>query len=359
MKQSAYARAGVDIAAGNNVVDRILPVLRSTYDKQVMDNDGGFSGLYDLSALLGKSAAGLKNLTAFRKPVLVGCTDGVGTKLKIAFLMNKHDTVGIDLVAMSVNDLIVQGARPLFFLDYVAASKIHPPKLQQIVSGIAAGCRQAQCALLGGETAELPGFYAPGEYDLAGFATGVVDKDRIIDGRGTVPGDIVIGILSNGLHSNGYSLVRKVLLADAKLSLNKRYPDLGETLGEALLQPTRIYARLAKNLLAKHEPRRVIRGIAHITGGGLFENPNRVIPKTCAIRIEKGSWPAAPIFNMIRRLGKIDEDEMFRVFNMGIGLTICAARLEADRVLATLKRFGEKPRVIGEIVKGQQDVRIV
>jgi phosphoribosylformylglycinamidine cyclo-ligase len=331
---TTYRDAGVDIDAGDEFVDRIKPLVRSTFRPEVLTDLGGFGGLFALQA--GK----------YKEPVLVSGTDGVGTKLKIAFMMDKHDSVGVDLVAMCVNDIAVSGAEPLFFLDYFATGKLSVSKAQKVVAGIAEGCRQAGCALIGGETAEMPSFYPEGEYDLAGFAVGVVDRSKIIDGRNLAPGDVVLGLASSGLHSNGYSLARRVLFDQAKLTAASRLSELDRSIGEILLSPTRIYARQILALLEQFP----IKGIAHITGGGITENLPRVFPRGLRARITRKAWPVPPIFDVIGRLGQVDRDEMYRVFNMGIGLIVVASQNTVDGVMARIDALGERGFVIGEIV---------
>ena len=331
---TTYRDAGVDIDAGDELVDRIKPLVRSTFRPEVLTDLGGFGGLFGFQA--GK----------YKEPVLVSGTDGVGTKLKIAFMMDKHDTVGIDLVAMCVNDIAVSGAEPLFFLDYFATGKLSVTKAQAVVSGVAEGCRQAGCALIGGETAEMPSFYPEGEYDLAGFAVGAVDRPKIIDGRHIVPGDAVIGLASSGLHSNGYSLVRRVLFEQAKLTIASRLADLDGSIGEVLLTPTRIYA---KQILALVEAF-PMKGIAHITGGGITENLPRVFPKGVRARITRTAWSVPPVFDVISRLGRIERDEMSRVFNMGIGLILVVSPDSVSGVLSRASSLGDRGWQIGEIV---------
>lgn len=335
---TTYREAGVDIDAGDEFVDRIKPLVRSTFRPEVLTDLGGFGGLFGLQA--GK----------YKEPVLVSGTDGVGTKLKIAFMMDRHDTVGIDLVAMCVNDIAVSGAEPLFFLDYFATGKLAVPKAQEVVKGIAEGCRQAGCALIGGETAEMPSMYADGEYDLAGFAVGVVDKSNIIDGKSIVPGDVLIGLASSGLHSNGYSLARRVLFEQATLTVESRLPELDRTLGEVLLTPTRIYAKQILSLI-KEFP---IKGVAHITGGGITENLPRVFPKGVRARISRKAWPVPPIFQAMSRLGQVEREEMYRVFNMGIGLILVVPSESVSAVLAKAVDLGDRGWQIGEIVAAGQ-----
>jgi phosphoribosylformylglycinamidine cyclo-ligase len=334
---TTYRDAGVDIDAGNEFVRRITPLVRSTFRPEVLTDLGGFGGLFRFDA------------ARYTEPVLVSGTDGVGTKLKIAFLMDRHETVGIDLVAMCVNDIAVSGAEPLFFLDYLATGKLAVAKAEAIVKGIADGCRQAGCALIGGETAEMPSFYPDGEYDLAGFAVGVVDRPKIIDGRTIRPGDVLIGLASSGLHSNGYSLARRVLLEDRKLSLTKAVGEMAQPLGEVLLTPTRIYAKQILEL-AKSS---TLHGIAHITGGGLTENLPRIFPKGYRAIIKRDSWDIPPVFKVIQEMGRISDVEMFRVFNMGIGLVLVVPPSEAELVMSRAGKIGERAYRIGEIAADQ------
>ena len=332
MSGLTYKKSGVDIEAGYAVVRQAKALAKTTFNRNVLSNIGGFGAAYSL--------AGYKN------PLLVSGADGVGTKLKIAFMLDKHDTVGIDLVAMNVDDVITCGAKPLFFLDYIATGKVKPRVTKQILKGIACACRIAGCALIGGETAEMPDFYSSGEYDLAGFAVGAVEKKNYINGSKIKKGDVLIGLASSGLHSNGYSLARKVFFGKAKMKVSKRLPDLGMTVGEALLTPTRIYARAIVNLLKKVK----VKGMAHITGGGFGENIARAIPnKKLDFTIERGSWPVLPIFNVIQDIGKITDAEMFKTFNMGIGMVLIVAPCEVSRALKVLKANKEKAYVIGEV----------
>ncbi|MBN1142384.1 MAG: phosphoribosylformylglycinamidine cyclo-ligase [Deltaproteobacteria bacterium] len=331
--QMTYRDAGVDIDAGNRFVNMIRPLVKATSRPEVKTDIGGFGGLFSLHA------------EKYANPVLVSSTDGVGTKLKIAFQMDRHDTVGIDLVAMCVNDIIVQGAEPLFFLDYLASGKLSPEKSYQILKGISEGCCQAGCALIGGETAEMPGMYAEGEYDLAGFGVGVVDNARIIDGSAIKVGDKVIGIASTGLHSNGYSLARKVLLAENPDRIHDPIPELGKTLGEELLTPTRIYVKTILNLLRDFS----IKGMAHITGGGLVENIPRILPKNCLAQLHRNAWEIPPIFELIRAEGNIEEPEMLRVFNLGVGMVLVVPKEQADDILQRLPGLNEKAFLIGDI----------
>lgn len=328
-----YKDAGVDISAGNSFVNLIKPLVKSTSRPEVMAEIGGFGGLFSL------------NTSKYKNPVLVSGTDGVGTKLKIAFMADVHDTVGIDLVAMCVNDIIVQGAEPLFFLDYLATGRLLPEKAADVVKGIAEGCRQAGCALIGGETAEMPGFYVDGEYDIAGFAVGVVDRDRIIDGSGIAVGNRLIGIASSGLHSNGYSLARKLVFERMGLSIDSMFPCTGKTVAEELLVPTRIYIRSIQNLLKDY----TINGIAHITGGGLLENVPRVLPKGCRATIHLSRWERPVLFDVLRDAGNVERNEMYRTFNMGIGMVLAVSEHDAEDMLDRLNGLGEQAWVIGEI----------
>ena len=331
-----YAKAGVSIEAGDELVRRIRPIATRTRVPGVLAGVGGFSALFDLKS------------RGYRHPILVSSTDGVGTKLKIAFLTGIHDTIGIDLVAMSVNDILTQGAAPLFFLDYFACGKLDVKIAEAAVRGIATGCRQAGCALIGGETAEHPGDFSPGEYDLAGFAVGVLEKNNIIDPKKITSGDVLIGLPSSGLHSNGYSLARKVLLEKARLRLHQRIAELGRSLGEELLEPTRIYARIARRLFAAFPTK----GCAHITGGGITGNLPRVLPKGRRAVLERGSWPVPPVFDLIQKLGRIHRAEMDRIFNNGLGLILVVDRKDAAGVQQVLKKIGEKSFLIGEIRNG-------
>lgn len=340
---TTYRDAGVDIDAGDEFVERIKPHVRATFRPEVLTDLGGFGGLFRFQA------------NRYQDPVLVSGTDGVGTKLKIAFLMDKHDTVGIDLVAMCVNDIAVSGAEPLFFLDYFATGKLSLNTAEAVVRGISEGCREAGCALIGGETAEMPSFYAEGEYDLAGFAVGVVDRPKMIDGRQIVPGDTVIGIASSGVHSNGFSLVRKVLFEKSRLTVDSVVPELSGVLGETLLTPTRIYAKQILTL-ADTCP---IKGLAHITGGGITENLPRVFPARCGARIRRDSWPVLPIFHAIQERGAVVSDEMYRVFNMGIGMIVVVAPEHADHVITKVRELGDKAYRIGEMVAQATDEGVV
>ncbi len=337
MAQS-YENAGVNLEAGYEVVRRIKKHVSSTARLGMMGNIGAFGGMFDLSAL------------NIKEPVLVSGTDGVGTKLKIAFAMDKHNTIGIDAVAMCVNDVLAQGAEPLYFLDYVAVGANEPAKIEQIVAGVAEGCRQSGCALIGGETAEMPGMYAGGEYDIAGFTCGVVEKSKLIDGSKVKTGDVLIGIASSGVHSNGFSLVRKVV-EDAALNFNRIYPELDENkpLGEVLLTPTRIYVKQVLEVVRNCD----VHGISHITGGGFDENMPRILKEGQGIEIVNGSWEILPVFRFLEKHGHIPHREMFNIFNMGVGMMIALDESEVEKALAILKEQGEKASVIGRIVDGE------
>ena len=334
-----YKGAGVDIEAGNRFVDMIKPLVKSTSRPEVLTDIGGFGGLFSL------------NKDKYKSPVLVSSTDGVGTKLKLAFELDRHNTVGIDLVAMCVNDIIVQGAEPLFFLDYLATGMLAPEKAAKVIEGIAEGCRQAGCALIGGETAELPGFYSDGEYDLAGFTVGVVDRDAIIDGSSIQVGEVLIGVASNGLHSNGYSLARRIASERLEGGLEAVFPELGEPLGDAMLRPARIYVKSILNLLRSF----TIQGMAHITGGGLLENVPRVLPRHCKAVIHKDSWPKLPLFEILREAGNLEEKELYRTFNYGIGMVLVVRKEDADDIISRLHGLHEQAYVIGEIAACEND----
>jgi phosphoribosylformylglycinamidine cyclo-ligase len=337
--RATYKEAGVDIEAGNQFVQKIKPLVKATFRPEVMTEIGGFGGLFSL------------NSAKYKNPVLVSGTDGVGTKLKLAFLADKHDTVGIDLVAMCVNDIIVQGAEPLFFLDYLATGQLDPDKAAQIVAGIAEGCKQAGCALIGGETAEMPGFYSDGEYDMAGFTVGVVERDQIIDGSSITVGNKLIGIASSGLHSNGYSLARRVIFDRMGLDIHDQLPGLGSTVAETLLTPTRIYVRAVLNLLKDFR----INGIAHITGGGLTDNVPRILPKLCKASFRLDSWQRLPLFNLLQEAGKVEQCEMYRTFNMGIGMVLAVAEADVDDILARLQGLNETAWLVGEVQTRRED----
>jgi len=339
VKKFSYKNAGVDIEKGDGFVQAIKPMVESTFRPEVLTKIGGFAGCVSL------------NLERYKKPILVSSTDGVGTKLKIAFLMDRHDTVGIDLVAMCVNDIVVSGAKPLFLLDYLATSKLDTEKSMKVVSGIVKGCIEAECSLIGGETAEMPGFYKKGEYDLAGFAVGIVEDSQLIDGSGVTVGDKLIGIASSGLHSNGYSLVRKVILDQHKMDLEKRVEEIGELLGEELLRPTRIYVKTILNLTRDFS----IGGIAHITGGGITGNLPRIIPKGCKAIVHRGAWDIPPIFSFVKEKGKISEEEMLRTFNNGIGVILIVRPKEVEDILGRLRSLNEKAFIIGEVGKTERE----
>ncbi len=330
-----YADAGVDIDKANTFIKTIKEIANQTPRTGVMGEIGGFGGLYSL------------NVENLERPVLVSSTDGVGTKLKIAFMMNKHDTIGIDLVAMCVNDVIVQGAKPLFFLDYLAIGKLNTDTAADIIKGIAEGCRQAGCALIGGETAEMPDIYHEGEYDLAGFSVGIVDNSKIIDGSEIRVGNKLIGIASSGLHSNGYSLVRKICFDRLKLKIDTHIPELRRTIGEELLEPTRIYVETIRRLI-KDLP---IHGLAHITGGGISDNIIRIIPQSCKVEIQKDSWAVPPIFSFLQQAGKISDIEMLRTFNNGIGMIAVVPEEASQEILERLSGMNEKAYLIGTVVE--------
>ncbi len=336
-----YRAAGVNIEAGDRLVRTIGPAVRSTYRPEVIGDIGGFGGFFALAA--GK----------YRDPVLVSGADGVGTKLKIAFLTGRHDTVGIDLVAMCANDIAVHGAEPLFFLDYFATGKLDEATAAAVIGGIAEGCRRAGCALLGGETAEMPGFYPGGEYDLAGFAVGVVERERIIDGRAVAPGDAILGLASSGLHANGYSLARRIV-EDAKWRLDESPAGLGTTLADALLAPTRIYVKPMLALAATVP----VKAFAHITGGGIPGNVPRVMPEGTRALIDPAAWTRPPILDLLQRAAGVAEDVLFRTFNCGIGLVAIVARGDVDAARAALEAAGESARVIGEVARGEGPPRV-
>lgn len=338
-----YKGSGVDIKKGNRFVDTIKPLLRTTFSKGVLGDVGLFGAFFKIDT------------SRYREPVLVSGTDGVGTKLKIAFMVDRHDTVGIDLVAMCVNDILTSGAEPLFFLDYLATGRLSIKRSVDIIKGIVEGCRRAGCALIGGETAEMPGFYKEGEYDLSGFAVGIVERDRIIDGSEIKDGDLIIGLSSNGLHSNGYSLVRKLFFEIKGYSPRKRLKGLDCTLGEELLKPTRIYVKNILRIIKSYN----IKGIAHITGGGITENLPRIIPHGLMADINIGTWHIHNIFKIVQDIGDVSEAEMFRTFNMGIGLILIVDRVDANMIIKRLNGLGERAFLIGEIKKGKGGVRYV
>jgi phosphoribosylformylglycinamidine cyclo-ligase len=336
-----YRQAGVDIDAGNETVRRIRSIAQGTFTPGVLSDIGSFGGLFRL------------DLERYRDPVLASSADGVGTKLKVAFATGRHDTVGADLVNHCVNDILVQGAEPLFFLDYLATGRLSPAVAEQVIAGIARGCRENGCALIGGETAEMPGFYADGEYDVAGFIVGVVERSKIVDGRTIEPGDALIGLPSAGLHTNGYSLARRVLFDIAGLQPGAFVNELGATVGAALLAPHRSYLHSVRPLLDAG----LVLGMAHITGGGMTENLPRVLPAGCAARIDRSAWAVPPIFRFLQEQGHIAEDEMFRTFNMGIGLIVVCRETDANRVLEILEPSGEPAARLGHVIVGDRDVR--
>ncbi|MDZ7641217.1 MAG: phosphoribosylformylglycinamidine cyclo-ligase [Desulfurivibrio sp.] len=345
-KGSRYAEAGVDIDKGNEFVERIKPLVSATFRSGVMTGIGGFGGLFALGS------------GRYKDPVLVSSTDGVGTKLMLAQMCDRHDTVGIDLVAMCVNDIAVSGAQPLFFLDYFASGGLEVEQATEVVKGIAKGCEISHCSLIGGETAEMPGMYRAGEYDLAGFVVGICERDRIIDGSDIRVGDVIIGLASSGLHSNGYSLVRKICFDDLKMAVTDQVPEFGRSLGEELLQPTRIYSETLLNLNKNFQ----VKGMVHITGGGLLENIPRVLPKGCKAVLDGNSWERLPIFEFLRQQGGITPDEMCRTFNNGIGMVVVLGAKEAEDARNQLEALGEKPYIIGEVkaaAKGKKNEPVV
>lgn len=332
----SYEASGVNLEAGYEVVSRIKKHVASTTRPGCMGGIGAFGGMFDLGSL------------GYRHPILVSGTDGVGTKLKIAFALDRHDTIGIDAVAMCVNDVLAQGAQPLIFLDYVAVGHNRPAVVEAIVAGVAEGCRQAGCALVGGETAEMPGMYAPEDYDIAGFTVGAVEKDRLIDGSKVAEGDVLVGLPSTGVHSNGFSLVRKIV-KDAGLDLGKKYEETGEkTLGEVLLTPTAIYVKPVLALMEEVD----VHGVAHITGGGFDENIPRILSEGLGVEIELGSWKVLPVFDFLEKYGRLPRREMFNIFNMGIGMVVAVSAADAEKAVASLKASGLGATVIGRVVKG-------
>jgi phosphoribosylformylglycinamidine cyclo-ligase len=341
---SEYKAAGVDIDAGNETVRRIKSLARSTFTRGVLSEIGSFGGLFALDR------------ERFQEPVLVSSADGVGTKLKVAFMTGRHDTVGADLVNHCVNDILVQGAEPLFFLDYLATGRLSPAIAEQVISGVACGCRENGCALIGGETAEMPGFYPDGEYDIAGFIVGAVDKSKVIDGRAIVPGDVLIALPSAGLHTNGYSLARRIAFDVAGWTPDTFVPELGTTIADALLAPHRSYLKILRPLI----DRGLVKGLAHITGGGITENLPRTLPEACAVDIDLRSWTVPPIFRMLQERGGISREEMFRAFNMGVGMVIVCTSLDAQRVLNMVAMAGEPDAFrLGFVVSGDRAVRYV
>ncbi len=356
MKQKAYARAGVDIDLGNRVKATLPQLLASTHRREVMGKVGGFGGLFAL------------DVRKYRQPVLVSSVDGVGTKLKLAFAMDRHDTIGQDLVNHCVDDIAVLGAEPLFFLDYIGTGKLEPRVFTELIGGFARACALNKCALIGGETAQMPGFYQPGEYDVSGTIVGVVEKSRMLDGKRIKPGDAVVGLASSGLHTNGYSLARKIFFEQLKLKPQTHVPDLGRSIGEELLQVHVSYGLLVQDLLKRFNPpgsnrlargRLAIKGLAHITGGGFVDNIPRVLPKRCDIIIRRGSWPMLPIFQIIQSKSGVPEEELYQVFNMGIGMTIMVAGDKADEILKFIRSRKQRAWIIGEVTKGQGTVKLV
>ena len=337
----SYKKAGVDVTAGYKAVELMKSHIAKTMTSSALSGIGGFGGLFEL------------DMTGIKKPVLVSGTDGVGTKLKIAFLMNKHNTVGIDCVAMCVNDIICCGAKPQFFLDYIAVGKNYPEKIAEIVSGVAEGCVQSGCALIGGETAEMPGFYPVDEYDLAGFSVGVVDKDKILQPDTQKAGDVLIALKSSGVHSNGFSLVRNVFTVNEQ-NLARHFSDLGTTLGDCLLTPTKIYVKAVMSLLDEVK----VKSISHITGGGFYENIPRSLPKNLAAKIERNAVQVLPIFDLIARTGNIPERDMFNTFNMGVGMIVSVDKNDADKALQILNASGEEAYILGELVESEEGVII-
>ncbi len=352
MKRKAYARAGVDIDLGNRVKATLPQLLASTRRREVLGKVGGFGGLFAL------------DVNKYREPILVASTDGVGTKLKLAFAMDRHDTIGEDLVNHCVDDIAVLGAEPLFFLDYIGTGKLKPRIFAQLIGGFARGCARNHCALIGGETAQMPGFYRPGEYDLSGTIVGVVERAEILDGKTIRPGDAVIGLASSGLHTNGYSLARRIFFEQMKLTPKSRVAGLSGAIGDELLKVHASYGRLTQKLLRKFNAAapagsRAIKGLAHITGGGFIDNIPRVLPKKCDVVIHKGSWDMPPIFRIIQAEGGAPEPELYQVFNMGIGMTVIVAADKADAALKFVRAQKQTAWLIGEVVRGKGVVRIV
>jgi len=341
-KPTTYSDAGVDIDAATRATDKIKELARRTFNERTLSEIGSFGGMFDGA------------FPKLAQPVLVASADGVGTKLKIAFATGIHNTVGRDLVNHCVNDILVQGARPLFFLDYIATGKLSPDVVAGIVEGVANGCRENGCALLGGETAEMPGFYAEGEYDVAGFIVGVVDREKVIDGKRIVAGDVLLALPSVGLHTNGYSLARKLFLEVAGFDVETPLDSVGATVGEALLRPHISYLRSLEGLLDSE----MIKGLAHITGGGLTDNIPRILPESTSVRIDKGSWPVLPIFTLMQEIGNVPESEMYRTFNMGVGMVIVCAAADVPAVQNHLKERGEASFEIGRVVEGNREVSI-
>ncbi len=341
-KPITYSDAGVDIDAATRATDKIKELARRTFNERTLSEIGSFGGMFDGA------------FPSLKQPVLVASADGVGTKLKIAFLAGVHNTVGRDLVNHCVNDILVQGARPLFFLDYIATGKLLPEVVAAIVEGVANGCRENGCVLLGGETAEMPDFYSTGEYDIAGFIVGVADREKIIDGKGITPGDVLLALPSVGLHTNGYSLARKLLLEVAGHRVDKRLDELGMTVGEALLQPHVSYLKPLDGLLDSG----MIKGLAHITGGGLTDNIPRILPEGCAVEVDAGSWPLLPVFKLMQEIGNVSAAEMYRTFNMGLGMVIAIAEQNRTAIESHLQQQGAAIYQIGRVTKGDREVSI-
>ncbi len=342
---SAYKQAGVDIEAGYEAVKLMKQHVAKTLTQGVISDIGGFGGLFEIDK------------DNFSEPVLVSGTDGVGTKLRIAFIMDKHNTIGQDCVAMCVNDIVCSGAKPLFFLDYLAVGKNKPEKVADVVKGVADGCVQAGCALIGGETAEMPGFYSDEEYDLAGFAVGIVDKPKILDGKNICAGNVLIGLASNGIHSNGYSLARKIFNLNGDkddVKLSRYLGALGCTIGEELLKPTRIYVKPLLSIIKEY----TVHAVSHITGGGFIENIPRMLPADKGAAIKKGSWEIPPVFTLMQEIGRISEQDMFNTFNMGIGMVLAVEANKADEIVKVFKEMGEKAYILGEVVEGENGVTI-
>ena len=350
MAKATYKQSGVDLDVYRQSMARLPRLLRRTHSPRVLPAEGGFAGLFQLDFPGGLFAR------RYQEPVLVSGTDGVGTKLKVAQRAGLHRTVGIDLVAMCVNDVLCCGAEPLFFLDYVAMSKDDPQLLEQIVTGISDGCVESDMALVGGETAIMPDMYQPGDYDLAGFCVGVVERQKVLDGSTISPGDTVLGVASSGLHSNGYSLVRKIVFEIGRLDMDDFVEPCGGTVGEVLLRPTTIYAREVRGVLAHYKVKSVVHGIAHITGGGLHENLARILPAGIGVTIDRGSWPVPPVFTWLEQLGDVDDAEMYSVFNMGVGLTLVVSPYYAESIQQQLAQSGLSSWPIGRAVEGQQQV---
>lgn len=350
-KTISYKDAGVDISANDRLVELIKPIVRSTFGPRVVGAHGGFAGMFRLDY---REDLFKRN---YRDPVLVACTDGVGSKILLARESGYYDTVGIDLVAMSVNDMLTVGAEPLFFLDYVAVHKLDPENVASIIEGVAAGCTEADCALIGGETAELPDLYKPGDFDLAGFAVGAVERERVIDGSEIEPGDVLIGLPSSGIHSNGYSLARRLVFKEAKLKYDSVIPEIGCSIGDELLKPTRIYVRHVTSVLRRYRVKRIVRGMAHITGGGLPGNVVRMLPDNCIAQIDTKAWQTPPIFKYLQSVG-VSRSEMYKTFNMGIGYVLAVRPAFAQAVIGHFRRRRLDALTIGKIRKGKRAVEL-